>query len=48
MSGLRDELAKDLDNTLRTLQDAVHSTSELFINLPEPLAGTVNQDIAAR
>ena len=48
MSGLRDQLAKDLDNTLKSLQDAVQATSDLFLNLPEAMSdGKLQEDIAA-
>ena len=48
MSGLRDQLALDLDSTFQSLQEAIQSTSELFINLPEQLAGTVSSPVAKR
>ena len=48
MSGLRDQLALDLDSTFKTLEDTIQSTSELFLNLPEPLTGIVSPETASR
>ena len=48
MSGLRDQLTLDLDSTFKSLQDIIQSTSELFINLPEPLAGIISPEVASR
>ena len=48
MSGLRDQLTLDLDSTFKSLQETTQSTSELFINLPEPLAGIISPEVASR
>ena len=48
MSGLRDQLTLDLDSTFKSLQETIQSTSELFINLPEPLAGIISPEVASR
>ena len=48
MSGLRDQLTLDLDSTFKSLQETIQSTSELFINLPEPLAGIISLEVASR
>ena len=48
MSGLRDQLTLDLDSTFKCLQETIQSTSELFINLPEPLAGIISPEVASR
>lgn len=44
MSGLKDQLGLDLDYTLNSLQESIKSTSELLLNLPETLYGTVKED----
>ena len=48
MSGVKDQLGLDLDYTLKSLQTSIQSTSELLLNLPESLNGTVTEDEAAR
>ena len=48
MSGLRDQLALDLDSTFKGLHEAIQGTSDLFINLPEQLTGAVTPAVASR
>ena len=48
MSGLKDQLGLDLDYTLNSLQESIRSTSELLLNLPETLHGTVTEDDASK
>ena len=48
MCGLKDQLGLDLDYTLNSLQESIRSTSELLLNLPETLHGTVTEDDASK